>query len=109
MAWEKLCKSPRYFYAVNNTQAVGYLAADMVRFLVDRYEKVTMDNVHPIGMSLGAHVVGHLGYHLNGSLSRITGLDPAGKPIVMEIFIVTCYSVLFNVLLKLRFIITIIP
>ena len=36
------------------------------------------NNVQPVGMILGAHVVGHLGHCLNGSLARITGLDPAG-------------------------------
>ena len=78
MNWEKLSRTPRYFYAVNNTKAVGYLTGDFISYLLDRYEKVAFDNVHPIGMSLGAHVVGHLGYHVNGSLARITGLDPAG-------------------------------
>ena len=79
VGWGKLCKTPRYFFAVNNTKPVGYLTADLIHYLVSNYEKVTLDNVHPIGMSLGAHVVGHLGYHMNGSLARITGLDPAGQ------------------------------
>ena len=76
--WEKLARTPRYFYAVNNTRAVGYLTADLIEFLIEHYTNVTANNVHPVGMSLGAHVVGHLGYRLNGSLARITGLDPAG-------------------------------
>ena len=32
-----------------------------------------MSSVHPVGFSLGAQVAGHLGYKLNGKLSRITG------------------------------------
>ena len=44
------------------------------------------NNVHPVGMSLGAHVVGHLGYRLNGSLARITGLDPAGYTSHIKIY-----------------------
>ena len=63
---------------MNNTRAVGYLTADLIEFLIEHYTNVTANNVHPVGMSLGAHVVGHLGYRLNGSLARITGLDPAG-------------------------------
>ena len=90
MNWEKLASTPRYFYAVNNTQAVGYITADFIEFLVNYYENLSKSNIHPIGMSLGAHVVGHLGYHLNGSLSRITGLDPAGC--CFEIFILLLIS-----------------
>ena len=63
---------------MNNTRAVGYLTADLIEYLMEHYTNVTANNVHPVGMSLGAHVVGHLGYRLNGSLARITGLDPAG-------------------------------
>ncbi|XP_055304651.1 phospholipase A1-like [Sitodiplosis mosellana] len=36
------------------------------------------DIIELIGHSLGAHIAGYAGATLNGTLSRITGLDPAG-------------------------------
>ena len=70
--------SPFYEIAAKNTKPVGYLAADLITYLVETFESLTYDDFHPIGFSLGGQVVGHLGYHLNGTLARITGLDPAG-------------------------------
>ena len=90
--WEKLARTPRYFYAVNNTRAVGYLTADLIEYIIEHYTNVTANNVHPVGMSLGAHVVGHLGYRLNGSLARITGLDPAGYKCHIKIHNFICFQ-----------------
>ena len=76
--WRKLANTkPFYNVAAANTKAVGYLTADLLTFLTEQGGAV-MSTFHPIGFSLGAQVAGHLGYKLEGQLSRITGLDPAG-------------------------------
>ncbi|XP_017127814.1 lipase member H-A isoform X2 [Drosophila elegans] len=51
------------------------LAKSLQEFL--RRHGINLDRVHVIGHSLGAHIAGRIGRYFNGTLSRVTGLDPA--------------------------------
>ncbi|KAG6453189.1 hypothetical protein O3G_MSEX007987 [Manduca sexta] len=65
-----------YILASYNVAGVGRILTDFLNFLIG--EGVSMDDVHLIGHSLGAHVVGIAGaYVRKGPIDTITGLDPA--------------------------------
>lgn len=67
-----------YTWSAFNTNDLGKALAEGLKELIN-YE--TVDKVHLIGHSLGAHIVGAAGRHFqtltNLSVPRITGLDPA--------------------------------
>nr|CAJ2313438.1 Lipase domain-containing protein [Metisa plana] len=65
-----------YIVASYNVAQVGRHLTHFLNFLID--EGVSMDDVHLIGHSLGAHVVGIAGAYIQkGPIDTITGLDPA--------------------------------
>ncbi|XP_037077008.1 pancreatic triacylglycerol lipase-like [Pollicipes pollicipes] len=75
--WDRGAATPNYMRAAVNTRLVGRQVAILIKQLVNRFG-ASLDNMHLIGFSLGAHVSGFAGQELGGNISRITGLDPAG-------------------------------
>ncbi|CAL4158439.1 unnamed protein product, partial [Meganyctiphanes norvegica] len=56
---------------------VGKDVGKLLTFLEEE-KAISPAMIHVIGHSLGAHISGFAGKFLNGTLARITGLDPAG-------------------------------
>ncbi|KAL0851371.1 hypothetical protein ABMA28_007187 [Loxostege sticticalis] len=67
----------QYYRAANSVPSVGNHLGDFLTWLI-RNGGGNWGNVHLVGFSLGAHIVGNAGRRANGTPSRVTGLDPAG-------------------------------
>lgn len=71
MDWSVLCHV-EYISAMKGVEIAGVALAEFVEWLVSL--GVSIDKVHLIGHSLGAHVAGVAGSKiLNGKIGRITG------------------------------------
>ncbi|XP_042216499.1 pancreatic triacylglycerol lipase-like [Homarus americanus] len=75
--WSAGAMTIGYYAIQSKVPGVGEDISKLLLFL-ERAAGLSPDLVHIIGHSLGAHAAGFTGKHLNGTLSRITGLDPAG-------------------------------
>ncbi|KAI5750754.1 hypothetical protein M8J77_001006 [Diaphorina citri] len=75
--WSPLAKVPWYNSAARNTMPVGIHTARFIDHLIDSTGADARD-VHLVGFSLGAHVVGMAGKHVKSrQIRHVTGLDPA--------------------------------
>ncbi|XP_023800268.1 lipase member I [Cyanistes caeruleus] len=80
--WNRGATTVNYITAVENCRKV----AEILKNYVDQMlvGGASLDSIHMIGVSLGAHVAGFVGQKYNGKLGRITGLDPAGPSFTRE-------------------------
>uniref|UniRef100_A0A803V6V3 Lipase I n=1 Tax=Ficedula albicollis TaxID=59894 RepID=A0A803V6V3_FICAL len=74
--WNRGATTVNYRTAVENCRKV----AEILKNYVDQMlvGGASLDSMHMIGVSLGAHIAGFVGQKYDGKLGRITGLDPAG-------------------------------
>ncbi|XP_044077559.1 lipase member H isoform X2 [Siniperca chuatsi] len=78
--WNRGAANVNYFKAVENTRK----AANNLTAFIEKMQKhgASLSSIHMIGVSLGAHISGFVGANLNGSIGRITALDPAGPQFI---------------------------
>ncbi|KAJ8718516.1 hypothetical protein PYW08_002753 [Mythimna loreyi] len=74
--WRRLASSD-YVTAVRGVPAVGRGLGQFLAF-INRTTGQAFNQMHIIGFSLGAHLVGNAGRELGGRAARVTALDPAG-------------------------------
>ncbi|CAH0687765.1 unnamed protein product [Spodoptera exigua] len=76
MDWRRLALAD-YATAVRGVPAVGRGLGQFLIFL-NQVTGQPFSQMHLVGFSLGAHVVGNAGRELGGRAARVTALDPAG-------------------------------
>lgn len=73
--WNRLALQ-EYTLAADSTKDVGLHIGAFIKKL--NQLGVPLSNITIVGHSMGAHIAGFAGAHLNGKIGRIFGLDPAG-------------------------------
>ena len=59
-----------YWKAVKNCELIGSHVADFLAFLDQAYDSFSLESTHIIGHSLGAHIAGFVGKHLDGGIGK---------------------------------------
>lgn len=73
--WESSSHTLNYLGAANLVQPIGVYVAQLIDFLVDK-KLASLDDIHVIGFSLGAHAAGYAGKNVkSGKLPKIVGYE----------------------------------
>lgn len=70
--WSEISNNPVYPWVAASTRLVGKRVAALINAFIDRYN-ISGSDIHLIGHSLGAQVMGNTGNFAKQNLSRITG------------------------------------
>lgn len=82
--WEDMAGNYYYFESARRTMDVGKSVAELLDFMHSNMS-LSLDRVHLVGHSLGAHTAGYAGANVkSGRIRRITGLDPAGPSFYLK-------------------------
>jgi len=76
--WTSVLPGDTYEKAVLRVRPIGYGLAGFIEKLTNDTQN-GFENIHLIGHSLGAHIVGFAGKKLNGRVPRITGKSYANR------------------------------
>lgn len=74
--WNRGATNMNYWQVVKNTRKVANNLTDLIQKM--KNNGANLNSIHMIGVSLGAHISGFTGANFNGTIGRITALDPAG-------------------------------
>ncbi|XP_025200902.1 pancreatic triacylglycerol lipase-like isoform X2 [Melanaphis sacchari] len=83
--YKELVREPCYPQSVYNVPLVSKCTTMLLKQLFKLRKDLSFDNLHLVGFSLGAQVASQIGRQMNGTIQRITGLDPA-RPLFGKIF-----------------------
>lgn len=70
--WIQLSFYIQYKVSKQNAKYIGYDIANLLKKITKNMTK-GVENIHLIGHSMGAHIVGFTGKTLTGQIARITG------------------------------------
>lgn len=88
--WAVFALDLSYFTARLRCKTIGRNVAELISMLTENTSQ-TIDDIHILGFSMGAHIAGYAGKQLNGKIHRITGKIKIKLFLINLCFIICIY------------------